>query len=71
MNGRIKELMDQTGVPVSMPFDQWCEKFAELIVKECSKVIRNGGQIKGAFGYEDLRPSEIAEMIETHFGIEE
>jgi hypothetical protein len=26
--------MNQTGVPVSMPFDKWCEKFAELIVQE-------------------------------------
>lgn len=46
-------------------------KFAELIVAECSKVIRHGGQRKGAFGNEDLRPSEIATMIEEHFGVEE
>ncbi len=46
-------------------------EFAELIVKECSKVIRHGGQRKGAFGNEDLRPSEIATMIEEHFGVEE
>jgi hypothetical protein len=47
------------------------QKFAELIVQECSKVIRHGGQRKGAFGNEDLRPSEIATMIEEHFGVEE
>ena len=47
------------------------QKFAELIVRECSKVIRHGGQRKGAFGNEDLRPSEIATMIEEHFGVEE
>ncbi len=35
MNERMKDLMNQTGVPVSMPFDKWCEKFAELIVQEC------------------------------------
>jgi hypothetical protein len=46
-------------------------KFAELIVAECSKVIRHGGQRKGAFGNEDLRPSEIATMIEEHFGVKE
>ena len=45
--------------------------FSELIVRECSKVIRHGGQRKGAFGNEDLRPSEIATMIEEHFGVEE
>lgn len=47
------------------------QKFAELIIRECSKVIRNGGYRRGAFGNEDLRPSEIATMIEEHFGIEE
>ena len=46
------------------------QKFAELIVRECSKVIRNGGYRRGAFGNEDLRPSEIATMIEEHFGVE-
>lgn len=47
------------------------EKFAELIVRECSKVIRHSGQRKGAFGNEDLRPSELATMIEEHFGVED
>ena len=52
--------------------DEEClKKFAELIVRECSKVIRNGGYRRGAFGNEDLRPSEIATMIEEHFGVEE
>jgi hypothetical protein len=52
--------------------DEEClAKFAELIVRECSKVIRHGGQRKGAFGNEDLRPSEIATMIKEHFGVEE
>ena len=36
INERIKELMNQTGVPVSMPFYKWCEKFAELVVQECA-----------------------------------
>ena len=40
MNGRIKELMEQTGLPLSMPFDKWCEKFAELIVQECISINR-------------------------------
>jgi hypothetical protein len=35
MNERIKELMNQTGIPTSIPFDQWCEKFAAIIVAEC------------------------------------
>jgi len=58
MNERIKKLMEQTGVPLSMPFDKWCEKFAELIVREC---------IDTAFhrGHPDL------EFLLKHFGVEE
>jgi len=44
MNERIKDLMNQTGVPVSMPFDKWCEKFAELIVRECMDNLEWHGQ---------------------------
>jgi len=80
MNERIKQLAEQATTIVDTVnsqgyssshanFDR--EKFAELIVAECSKVIRHGGQRKGAFGNEDLRPSEIATMIEEHFGVEE
>ena len=42
MNERIKELMKQTVVPLSMPFDKWCEKFAALVAaherEECAKL---------------------------------
>ena len=75
MNERILALAEQTGYigrgsnhTAYMNFDH--EKFAELIVKECSNIIRNGGYRRGAFGNEDLRPSEIATMIEEHFGVE-
>jgi hypothetical protein len=51
MNERIKELMEQTGVPLSMPFDKWCEKFAELLEaavraderEACAKVCEKHG----------------------------
>ena len=73
MNERIKELSEQTKL-----YDGWfcgngnIEKFAELIVKECSKVIVNGGYINPAFGEKyPLAPPEIAKMIEEHFGVEE
>ena len=75
MNERIKKLKEQAtsytwnGNDVTEELDE--DRFAELIVQECSKVIRHGGQRKGAFGNEDLRPSEIATMIEEHFGVEE
>lgn len=79
MNERIKELKGMTldkhfsYTWTTMDYDdvsRFAEKFAELIVRECSKVIRQGGYRRGAFGYEDLRPSEIATMIEEHFGVE-
>ena len=84
MNERIKELAEQANIHFSrvgildgdpngsarMVGYSKMEKFAELIVRECSKVIVNGGQRKGAFGNEDLRPYEIATMIKEHFGVE-
>jgi hypothetical protein len=48
------------------------EKFAELIVAECSRVIVNGGYRNPAFGEKHpLTPPEIAKMIKEHFGVEE
>ena len=65
MNERIQELMDQTGVPVSMPFDKWCEKFAELIVRECVKIAYQNDIAKFTKdGY------VIGQAIEKHFGVE-
>jgi len=48
------------------------EKFAELIVRECSKIIVNGGYRNPALGGKyPLTPPEIAKMIQEHFGVEE
>ena len=49
------------------------EKFAELIVQECSKVIVNGGYWSGGpLGPKrQCTPPEIANMIKEHFGVEE
>ncbi len=77
MNERIRQLAEQAGISLSQKdFSYYwvesaedIEKFAALIVRECSLVVRNGGYRKGAFGNEDLRPSEIATMIEEHFGV--
>jgi predicted HicB family RNase H-like nuclease len=60
MNKRIQELMNQTGVPTSIPFDQWCEKFAELIVKECINITNDQ-----YFAY------EAVEALQKNFGVEE
>ncbi len=63
MNNRIKELMNQTGVPVSMPFDKWCEKFAELIVQECARV--------ELYWLSEQDRKAVAEKIKQHFGVAE
>ena len=49
------------------------EKFAELIVKECARVIVNGGYWSGGpLGPKrQCTPPEIAQMIKEHFGVEE
>jgi hypothetical protein len=49
------------------------EKFAELIVAECSRVIVNGGYWSGGpLGPKrQCTPPEIATMIKQHFGVEE
>jgi hypothetical protein len=49
------------------------EKFAELIVAECSRVIVKGGYWSGGpLGPKrQCTPPEIAQMIRQHFGVEE
>jgi len=82
MNERIQELADHAyemtqdgfrkdwdGTPRQDWDRKFQEKFAELIVLACSEVIRNDGYRSGPFGNQDLSPSEIAIMIEEHFGI--
>jgi hypothetical protein len=73
MNERIKQLAEQANLQ-----DGWfcgqgnIEKFAQLIVKECSKVIVNGGYRNPALGEKHpLTPPEIATMIKEHFGVKE
>jgi hypothetical protein len=66
MNERIQELMNQTGVPVSMPFDKWCEKFAELIVRECANLsFKDTGEVT------TIGEIAVNNMILKHFGVKE
>ena len=53
--------------------DDYLDKFAELIVRECSRVIVNGGYWSGGpIGPKrQCTPPEIAQMIKEHFGVEE
>jgi hypothetical protein len=63
MTERIKELMEQTGVPLSMPFDKWCEKFAALVEaaaraderEACAKVCEDAPEPDGADLAERIR----------------
>jgi hypothetical protein len=85
MNERIRELATQAREYTEkynrerdnkLIAEEWTEvynkKFAELIVKECSRVIVNGGYRNPALGEKHpLTPPEIATMIKEHFGVEE
>ena len=80
MNERIRELAEQAKdyadyysmLSDSAEQEIFTEKFAELIVRECSKVIVNGGYRNPALGEKHpLTPPEIATMIKEHFGVEE
>ena len=86
MNERIKELIKQATVPADqvenyaksegliVPDEKLdVAKFAELIVRECSRVIVNGGYWSGGpIGPKrQCTPPEIAQMIKEHFGVEE
>lgn len=83
MNEKIRELMMQAGEyaksvwvdPTEENYVSWHdlfnEKFVELILKECSKVIVNGGYRNPALGEKHpLTPPEIDTMIKEHFGVE-
>lgn len=78
MNTRIKELAVQADLYArshnsSMLFEIWqkryTEKFAELMVKEISKIITDGGYYSGGIVGEPRQcsPIEIAQMIEDYF----
>ena len=84
MNEKIKQFGEQAihyAASRPMPelkdrdlyLDNLFEKFAELIVRECSRVIVNGGYWSGGpIGPKrQCTPPEIAQMIKEHFGVEE
>ena len=71
MNERIRELMEQAGYTPLPGFDfandlqeVYLKKFAELIVRECSKYIED----KFDFCGDEI---VIAESVLKHFGVEE
>ena len=81
MNERIKQLAEQAshqspdGYPVTIPYSKdFAEKFAELIVRECAKVI-----LDKAADYPDTAEwhdwtngmDQAQADIVVHFGVEE
>ena len=77
MNERILELAVKSGLAEDMgrgyKFPDNYLDFAELIVKECTKVIVHGGYWSGGpLGPKrQCTPPEIAQMIKEYFGVEE
>ena len=67
MNDKIRQLAEQAshqspdGYPVTIPYSKdFAEKFAELIVRECSNFLKD-----------TLDDHFAAEQLEEHFGVEE
>jgi hypothetical protein len=64
MNERIRELAEQAGMIIVddefSTYGKFAEKFAELIVRECSDFLKD-----------TLDDHFAAEQLEEHFGVEE
>ena len=80
MNERIKELAgqskptDENGQKVrglnSEYHNQWMEKFAELIVKECLELVNGMADPEDSERY-FWAIQNVSKKIEEHFGVEE
>jgi hypothetical protein len=68
MNERIKELAKQAG-RTGLPYGEIeIQKFAELIVRECARVVDEKLDFENAYGPDDW--AEGADLL-NHFGVEE
>tara|TARA_R110000868_G_scaffold227365_3_gene480318 strand:- start:18 stop:230 length:213 start_codon:yes stop_codon:yes gene_type:complete len=70
MNERILELADKAieDMPGAWNIpDEFCEKFAELIVKECADLAESFHRHQ----YDMTGNLELHEFIREHFGVEE
>jgi len=71
MNERIKELADQIFSMERFEYadefisDEFMEKFAELIVKECTDLF------EVEYGQSEVSGNEVANVLKRHFGVEE
>jgi len=80
MNQRILELADKAieDMPGAWNIpDEFCKKFAELIVRECAELIDNKVTITAAQTYDEVFVAKYdtrelsAKQIREHFGVEE
>jgi K+/H+ antiporter YhaU regulatory subunit KhtT len=74
MNERIKQLLNQAGIYQPDRFDaidgsNQMEKFAELIVKKCTKLIEQS--IEDDEYWSRTTGAESIMAIEEHFGVED
>ena len=70
MNERIRQLLSQAGVHYEvLPKDTVYEKFAELIVEECSDIC-NKIYFERYPDAEDWERSEEGDAIKQHFGVD-
>lgn len=72
MNERIRELAEQAGYTKDMfGIGHWdmpeCQKFAELIVKECVRYFNEDYERN----FETLWREDLSKGIKEHFGVEE
>jgi len=75
MNERILELADKavediSSGPWNIP-DEFCKKFAELIVRECIKIVEYKGNKSGKDHPVGFNLLDAAQDIKEHFGVEE
>ena len=72
MNERIRQLMEQAGlydfVIESMGIDEEMEKFAELIVRECSNIVFEAGCTELNQNCPNEELYQLSNKIEQHFG---
>jgi hypothetical protein len=73
MNDKIKEYMKQAGTDTSGKWmgTEHAEKFALLIIKECTGIAHNVGNISEPDDFALDRCYEIEQRIQDRFGVEE
>jgi hypothetical protein len=65
MNERIRELAEQEDMPGAWNIpDEFCKKFAELFVKECSVAL-------SPMLRDMISRGQAYDLIKQHFGVEE